>query len=308
MSGPPVTTAAALKAAYADGRRDFLAARLPAGADLRFAALPGANLRHADLVGADLSGADLRGADLTEAHLAGADLSHADLHDARLSEADLEGANLWQARGAVFDTTCLRSARLSPRAADPWSTLRRSYTGPKLLFNLLFLVAFILPYAARTAYWVGVNQSQQGWAKAAGELERAADDLRLAGDPNQKVVASLSRRLGSVSPCLAEVCEERQVVSVLLGFDKGTGFGLLVLALLLYNAARAVLTFFVAPLREEEERSGYTPPRGTLAPWSGGYAWLVPFHGAVRLLQWVALASLLWHAVHWLSLPVQVPV
>lgn len=186
--------------------------------------------------------------------------------------------------------------------------LRRSYTGPKLLFNLLFLLALILPYAARTAYWVGVNQSQEGWSRTATELEGVADDLRLSGDPNHRLVAGVARRAGTVTPCLAPQCEDRQVISVLLGFDKGLGFGLLVLALLLYNVARAVLTFFVAPLREEEERSGYTPPRGTLAPWSGGYAWLMPFHHAVRVLQWVALASLLWHAVHWLSLPVQVPV
>jgi len=57
-----------LRAAYANGNRDFAEANLR-GTNLRWADLSGANLRWADLSGADLREADLSGADLREADL-----------------------------------------------------------------------------------------------------------------------------------------------------------------------------------------------------------------------------------------------
>jgi len=62
-----------LRAAYANGNRDFAEANLR-GTNLRWADLSGANLRWADLSGANLSGANLRGANLNRANLNRADL------------------------------------------------------------------------------------------------------------------------------------------------------------------------------------------------------------------------------------------
>lgn len=75
-----------LRAAYANGNRDF------AEADLSEANLRGTNLR-----GTNLRWADLREADLSEASLSGANLSGADTREADLSGADLSGANLREA-------------------------------------------------------------------------------------------------------------------------------------------------------------------------------------------------------------------
>ena len=66
--------------------------------------------------------ANLRGANLSEVNLRGADLSNANL-----LEASLEGAHLFKAKGFRLDGNYTRDIKLSPRAKDPWSVLRRSF-------------------------------------------------------------------------------------------------------------------------------------------------------------------------------------
>jgi hypothetical protein len=93
----------------------------------------------------DLTEADLTEADLTGANLSGADLSGADLSGATLVNTNLSEAKLHEVSGMILDSTFIRNARFSPRATDPWSILRRSYTGPKLFFHILLFVAFVVP-------------------------------------------------------------------------------------------------------------------------------------------------------------------
>lgn len=59
--------------------------------------------------------------------------------------------------------------------------------------------------------------------------------------------------------CLAETCREYRIWQLLLGWNKGLGFFLLTLAIVIYNFIRYSLTQTVSAFREEEERSGYTP-------------------------------------------------
>ena len=106
-----------LRAAYANGNRDFAEADL-SGANLRGTNLRGTNLRWADLREADLSEASLSGANLSGADTREADLSGADLSGADLSEANLRGTNLRWAdlSGADLSGANLREADL--READ----------------------------------------------------------------------------------------------------------------------------------------------------------------------------------------------
>ena len=282
-------------------------------ASLRRANLSGARLGHADLGEADLNGADLRGAKLIRTDLVRADLSranfgnailgranmeHANLHRADLSgahlyRAKLRGADLRRARGFVLDGNDFREARLSPNVRDPWSVIRRNYSGPRLAFHLLLLAVFAIPYVARTGMWLGINESQIAFGEASTVLSRTALELEKRGDPSAVAVASAARELAEVKPCLAEGCDPVPVWQVVLGVDKGWRTWGLAAALIAYNVFRGVLTWFVGPLREEEERTGYTPALGS-------YRWLFRLHLAVRGLFWLAVGSLIWNGYHWL--------
>ena len=85
--------------------------------------------------------------------------------------------------------------------------------------------------------------------------------------------------------------------------------------LILYNICRAVITWVAVPLRDQEERSGYSPslrPNGE-SYWermlnvNNAYGWLIWPHRIVRILFWFAVVSFTVHAYHWLTLVVYIP-
>ena len=142
---------------------------------LRDANLWGADLQESNLEGANLQGANLQGANLQGANLQGANLKAAGFFEADLLDTNLADTDLREIFGAKFNSTIVRRARFSPRANDPWSVLRRNYTGPKFLFHLLFLVAFVLTYGATTMFYVGVNRAQHSLIQIEVELNAQID-------------------------------------------------------------------------------------------------------------------------------------
>ena len=342
------------------------------GASLISASLIGANLFKANLFGTDLSSANLNNADFSFAVLKKAKLFGAKLENATLESTDLESADLRNASGIRFDNNYVRGARFSPHATDPWSKLRRDYTGPKLAFVMTLTLAAFLPFVAKTLFWVGVSKVERqslplattAIAKTLDVLERTPEPhpphlavwTRKARDYLTKVEPWLERHqqsgaempvetqdvervielvvtatdsISSAKQSLAEHNEKLQdaedrlgqaqhlfrvvrpsgkvkqlrVVELLLGLDQGILPALLVIALLLYNIFRGLLTYFVGPLREEEERTGFTPS------WKGrnGYAWLWWTHRVASVLFWVSVASGIYHLGMALSTPVLVP-
>jgi len=228
------------------------------GAELLGAYLERANLEKANLEGAELQDADLAGANLTRANLKGASLRAAKLERAWLLEANLSDADLRTASNIRLDSTFVRNTQFSARASDPWSVLRRGYTGPRMTFNLLLLVAFALPFVGKVGFWSFVNQVQVG---TRGVLEKIRERALEQGIDDQTIAAiGLSPdAITPLSQCFSEACEEHTVWQLLLGVDQGGMLWLLPATLVLYNILRGVLTFFVAPMRDEEERSGYSP-------------------------------------------------
>jgi uncharacterized protein YjbI with pentapeptide repeats len=114
-------TSGELRAAYANGQRDF------SGLDLTNADLSGANLSGINLINANLTRANLRGANLSDANLSSAELDQTELGDANLRHAnltltrlsanqlnyntDLTGADLKFA--IIRDSTILDNAKLA---------------------------------------------------------------------------------------------------------------------------------------------------------------------------------------------------
>ncbi len=214
-------------------------------ADLRLANLSGAQLSMADLRGADVSQADLSGADLSIANLSKANLMMAVMRGAKLRLAKLRSADLRSTKGIILDGNNIRGAHFDARAKDPWSILRRTYTGPKLIFNVLLLIAFLIPYVSKMIFWFSVNRVQNITAAILSEKG-------VALGPETITAANYAL-------CLGKECESMPVWKLTLGFDKGAEYSILAAALIIYNILRAALTWRLAPMRDEEERSGDIP-------------------------------------------------
>lgn len=302
------------------------------GASLYEAHLENADLRLAHLEAANLGKTYLEGALLNEAHLEGANLWWASLNGANLWEAHLERARLLVAEGEArpWDTlwpyypipyklnrSHTRNTRFHPRASDPWSVLRRNYTGPNMVFVLLFTLAAFLPVIARAVFWSGVSRWQEATAPMAVDaVQKASEFLAKTPDPAwtpwvdkaQAFVSSVERdrmtlpqvretlellassaaaieafrdqadenathlqALQQVESWVTQVQEavrvldgeiqlkERKVLSLVLGTDDGWHIAVFSAVLLLYNVARAFLTYRVGPLRDDEERVGVSP-------------------------------------------------
>jgi hypothetical protein len=319
-------------------------------ANLQGANLDGADLREANFYQADFCGANLTGADCRNAQLGGtgmrkAKLKYADLRGARLFYADLSQATLTDAnfseadlrlvQGMKLDCTFIRNARFSPRASDPWSTLRRNYTGAKLLFHLLLLIVFIMPYVTKTLMWIGVNRAQEAMISTTNRMQEVARILQQEGHPTAAALDQVVTRFSTLKECLQDECKKVSVWELLIGKEGHQPYWLpywipywlLTVALILYNLCRAILTWTVGPLRDEEERSGYSPPlmynpnepqepplslgwrKGPdwLRHQMNGYGWLIWPHRVVKILFWIALSSFAIHAWTWLTIPVSLP-
>jgi uncharacterized protein YjbI with pentapeptide repeats len=272
--------------------------------------LEGTTFVQASLKNANLSGCYLDGANFSSANLSGASLYYAKVNGAVFSGANLSNADLRNCEGLRFDDTNIRHARLNPRpgnfcqrikpwfifnpVTDPWSELRREYTGPNFLLTLLALVAFLIPYIFQIAVWRGVNLTQNFLETSLIEIEDEYQRLvsqNLIAVPNtlEPTIDGL-RRLDS---CLAETCINYKVWQLLIGWHQGWMFTLLTVTIIIYNVIRFYLTQTVSAYRDEEERSGYTPKLSEyLTPNRFGIS-LARLHVVLRMLFFVAFISFL---------------
>ena len=238
---------------------DFSGATL-AGCDLRNCRVEGANfegcnLRRANLFGLDLSGCSFRAADLAYADLR--ETSGLILDESRILHCRYSPAGFWLKRRANWiadrTRTVLRRILRRPQMAsyrdswiphqDYWSALRRHYTGPMLLFHLALLTVYLAPLALRAIFWKEVNQVQ-----SLVEAAQSRADLR------------------PFSPCLFAECDGPMPIGLaVLGFQSGLESVLFRSMLLIYNLLRGILTYRVSRLRDEEERSHYSPSKRAFA-------------------------------------------
>lgn len=216
---------------------------------------------------------------LDEADLTGADLQRADFEGTTVRNARLDRADLRGARHLILDATSVRATVFSANADDPWSVLRRTYTGPRFLFNLLALVLFVGALAAKAYALYGIA------------LIEAATTIK------EPLAAWCARP--------ETACRSVSLVAVLLGWTEGLFAAAFVMLSIAYNACRAVLTWLVAGMREEEDRSGRTPPYESLPPLAGagwlarvsagvtGYRLLSHIHQIMWWFQWIVTAAFL---------------
>lgn len=296
-------------------------------ANLSFTELVGAHLELAHLERANLSRTNLERASLIEAHceetnlfdanLEGAILLRANLEGANLRDAHLDGANLQDAvldqadlraaSGVRFDNNSVFRAKIEGNAKDPWSVLRRKYTGPWFFVHLLLVIAFFTPYVAKFLYLSGLSRAQDY------VIERAEVMQAQAGQFEQRLVQIADEHeehtpwLGSLATAVAE--QRRQATRqlqedldqryaktralwVLIGITNGWwAFGM-ALVVIVYNLCRGVLTLRVSGLRDAEERAQVTPRLEEYWP-------LYQVHRVTRWLLIVAISVTVFNVGFW---------
>lgn len=205
------------------------------------ASLFSANLKHAGLGFANLDKADLSTAQLVHADLKRACLKHTKLYMAKLDLAVVRHAT-----GILFDDNPDQRIDIEGKALDPWSVLRRTYTGPMFFVHLLLLVAFLLPYAAKA---LTLTTTARGYDALRASLEVDGDE-----SPAAEFVRALVDRFDAAHT-------ETPALWVLLGgthdwWPLMVGTALCIIA---YNALRGYLTVTIGVLRDQADRVQRTP-------------------------------------------------
>lgn len=221
------------------------------GADLAHANLLLAHLEHVDLSlaradHADFRYAHLEDADLELSRLSYCDLSSCFLQDASLNRACLDYASIRSSHGVLFDDNQSVRLNIEGNAPDPWSTLRRTYTGPMFFVHLLLLVAFLLPYAAKV---LTLTTTARGYEALRQSLE--------AGEgvpPGGEVVRAWLEHFDASHT-------QTHAAWVLLGGTHAWWWAMVptALAILCYNVLRGHLTLTIGVLRDQADRVERTP-------------------------------------------------
>ena len=165
---------------------------------------------------------------------------------------------------------------------DAWTVLRQSYAGPRVTFLFFTILVFALPYVGRAAMYSAIAPVEQQLAEQAA-ARKAILQARLEdgeGEHEREILEEI-RRLDMV---LAKF-EKKPVWKVLLKWDRGQAWPTILAGLLiLYNIGIYGLITRVSALRDEEERSGWTPA------WRD-YSHLIWVHRVVVILFYVSVVA-----------------
>ena len=235
----------------------------------------------------------------------------------KIFDTSLNKTNLQHTSGLLFDFNAIDRVNIEGNSKDPWTTLRRTYTGPKYFLNLLLSVAFFIPFLFKAVYLSVVSTTQSTLIEFTENLKAKSDEIFVLRE-------AITQSLNSFESSREEIWAGL----VLIGWSDGPFWTLLTAIVILYNLIRAYLTSKVSSLRDAEERSKISP---TLGQYYGNYHPLsnVPFgipalrvfftkdkktmfqdplariglyrlHQLAKVLYWFALIALVYNLFHWL--------
>jgi len=177
-----------------------------------------------------------------------ANLKHSRMNYTRLCGSDLDRAVLTNVSGLLFDYNSIDKILIEGNSKDPWSILRRTYTGPKYILNIILLIAFLLPFIGKAAYLTALSATQQSLIEISSSIEESTKEIEAISSVLQQSISHIQTSQ-----------EQTLAVAVLLGWTDGIFTTLLIAVVILYNLFRAYLTFKVSSLREAEDRSKVSP-------------------------------------------------
>ncbi len=154
----------------------------------------------------------------------------------KLADESLDGIDLRSAYNFRLNGNSIVGTRFSPNSNDPYSILRRKYTGAKFTLVLLFTVVTFLPFVSKAITFSILGDGQE-LVISSGLLNRdEVEQIRSA--------TKATNTLSIVSGWTSENREAAVTISVLI---------------FLYNLLRGWVTLSMVALREAEERSQHAP-------------------------------------------------
>lgn len=248
-------------------------------ASLAASDLSGTNLACSDLSETNLSGCKLNRTCLTSANLSGATIQNAMIKDsnfllANLTQADfwgstldninfksanLDNTNFKNTKGRFFlDDNSLRGTRFSTRAMDPYSLLRRTYTGPMFFLALALTTIAFLPFVFKAITWSFVGAVE---SRIDAYVSETVTTIETELPPN--VVSRIRTTLGKLNPARSDQFVESRVWKIVIGWEEGNRYITISITaiLVVYNILRAWITIQMSRLRDAEERSQHSPVR-----------------------------------------------
>lgn len=189
-----------------------------------------------------------------EAILKDADIRDSGIFNAKLTRADLSGADFRGVKAFILDETVIAGTRFPKKAVDPWTKLRRRYSGPASSFNYILTGLYFIPLLANAFYLWALTNAQERTLHAINQ-----SDLMTIQDRCGQSESSLAVQYQGELIAKFE-CDTQSVFSILFGIGTAgwfwAAFGL---ALLSYQITRLFFTRTISLMRDREERSGVSP-------------------------------------------------
>lgn len=288
------------------------------GMDFTGALLPSSNFKRAKLNRVSFQDAKLSDCDFTESEVNAVNFSYADLSSvifgnvdlttAKLSGADLTKANLRSAKNFILDDNYTDRTKFPVIANDPWSKLRGSYSGPMFLLNMILLITFLTVYGGKVAFWYGINQAQQEILDVQKNINavlknyeaeiqnKESQDGALIIEAKLSVLKEVRYKITPITNlglCLQpeQKCRTQSVFFAVIQWGYPWFPAILAMALIVYNMFRSFLTYRISILRDNEDKSQFSPSYNS-------YKRLFFLHKYLLTpLVFVSVASITYHSV-----------
>jgi hypothetical protein len=139
-----------------------------------------------------------------------------------------------------------------------------------MVFTLIFLFLFFVPYFSRALYWTFQTISQKSFLQLHSSVVSLPEDVSPGVEMSANYSALLDCNVGNNAKDSPEDsinkyskrCTEVRVGALLIGADQGPYKWLLAVLLIVFNFFKALLTWRVSLMRDAEDRSGCTPNWG----------------------------------------------
>lgn len=168
---------------------------------------------------------DILKSNLTECSFIDTNINHVNFESSNLAGTKFINTIIKNSTNIAFDGSLLERCRIHKSTKEKWTQLKNNYTGSNFIFNMIFLLAFILPMLIKVVFWSNYQKIL--------ELTEQSEYLNF---------------------------KEYYMWEIVLGKSSGNTLLLMTtISLLLYNLLRAFLTYKVGIASTEEQINGFTP-------------------------------------------------